>query len=496
MINRSGWVVGLGVSVVCCIALGCGKARKPNKGSAGASGNGGAPANASGNGGAVSAGSAGASTGGAKSASAGTGAAGTPHAAAGGSGQGVAGDMLGASGAGGSGAAGSDAPKKLAPSIRNPKYKSVAPALGEPLATADPGKWSYIDIDGAVSRDGSPAGFYYKYSKTGDKNLVIYLAGGGACQDTFFCNMNPPNKNFSLTAESVVSGVLNLVGPDSEAQDPNLSRWQSGIFKDDPANPVKDWNMVFIPYVTGDVFAGAKPNATVPGVDGTFQFVGRANMLKFLPRMIATFKDASTVILTGSSAGGLGALLTAPFVMDAYIDLNQGARVFVVDDAGPYFDDPYLEVCLQKRYRDLFGLNDSFPEDCPACKGDAGGITAAYLAYLVDKYPDNLLGGLVDSDSDEIMSFFFSEGVDNCSYIDNPVVGLAAYPADRYAAALKNLLDVHMKRMSSYVWSGSLHQNFFETASGDRFYDKNGLDKTVAEWLATVLTGKMERLGL
>jgi hypothetical protein len=61
------------------------------------------------------------------------------------------------------------------------------------------------------------------------------------------------------------------------------------------------------------------------------------------------------------------------------------------------------------------------------------------------------------------MSFFFSEGLEDCGYIDNPLLGILVYPADRYAAGLKNLLDVHMKRMSSYIWPGDLHQNFFAT---------------------------------
>jgi Pectinacetylesterase len=384
----------------------------------------------------------------------------------------------------------------LAPSVRNPKYMSVAPAMGAPLPAAAPGTWTYTDIEGAQSRDGSPAGFYYKHSATGNKNLMIYLPGGGACQDTFFCNMNPHNKDVSLTAESIGAGILNVLGPSDEPQDPRQGRFGTGILKNDPSNPVKDWNMVFIPYVTGDVYAGAKPNGTVPGVDGTHQFVGRANMLKFLARIVPTFRDAPVVLLTGSSAGGLGALMTAPFVVDAYIDLKLGARVFVVNDAGPYFDDAYLEVCLQQRHRELFGLNDSFPVDCPNCKGTGGGIAKNFLAYLIDKYPDNVLGGLVDSSSDEIMSFFFSEGLDECFYVDNPLLGVALYPADRYSMGLKNLLDVHLKRMSSYIWSGIEHQNFFETDSGDRFYMKNGLSKTPAEWLANLLTGKMERLGM
>jgi hypothetical protein len=45
--------------------------------------------------------------------------------------------------------------------------------------------------------------------------------------------------------------------------------------------------------------------------------------------------------------------------------------------------------------------------------------------------------------------------------------------------------------MSSYIWTGTLHQNIFQTASGDRFYEKNGLDLTVAEWLTELLKGRV-----
>jgi hypothetical protein len=257
--------------------------------------------------------------------------------------------------------------------------------------------------------------------------------------------------------------------------------------------------MVFIPYVTGDVFFGSKPNGAVPGVEGTFQFVGKANMQKFLGRIIPTFKDAELVLLSGSSAGGIGALLNATYVADGFIDQGHGARIFVLDDAGPFFDDAYLEVCIQQRYRDLYGLNDSFPADCPGCVDPSGGhLVVGVLQYLADKYPDRVLGGLVDSDQDEIMKFFFSEGLDNCMYVDNPLTGLFLYPADRYPKALANILQdvVAPSRMSSYIWSGSLHQNVFQTASGDRFYQNNGLDQTVAQWLGGLLTGKHERIGL
>jgi hypothetical protein len=437
---------------------------------------------------------------------AGTGAAGTSTAAGSTAGTGVptAGTGTvspGTAGAPSAGTSGADpmmtAP--LPPSIRNPKYKSVAPPMGQPLPNMSPGMWTWIAVEGALSRDGSPAGFFYRFSKTGNKNVMLYMAGGGVCADGFFCNMNPPNKDASLTAENVGAGVFNIFGPDQEAQDPNGERWQSGIFKDDPTNPVKDWNMVFIPYVTGDVFFGSKPNGTVPDVEGTFQFVGKTNMEKFIGRIVPTWSDAQIVLISGSSAGGIGALLNAPALADSYIDLQKGARIFVVDDAGPFFDDEHLEVCIQKRYRDLYGLDQSLPQDCPACRSEnGGGLVKGYLAYLADKYPDRVLGGLVDSDQDEIMKFFFSEGLENCAYIENPIVGLLAYPADRYPAALKRLVTelVDPSRMSTYIWSGDLHQNLFQTATDDRYYKKNGLDKTVAEWLAGLISGKHERLGV
>jgi Pectinacetylesterase len=430
-------------------------------------------------------------TGGTGSAVAGTGL--TTAGSSGSAGSGLAGAGGGASGSGGASSG------KLPPTTRNSKYESLAPTLGAALPRGETGKWTYTDIEGATSRDGSSAGFYYKYSATGNKNLLVYLVGGGVCPDKSFCNINPPNKSVSLTAEGIGAGIGNafLAAPSPEAQDPTLARWQSGIFKNDPANPVKDWNMVFIPYVTGDVFFGSHPDGTVPGVDGKFQFVGKTNMQKFLARIVPTFADAEIALMAGSSAGGIGTLLNATYFADAFIDQGHGAHIFFLDDAGPFFEDQYLDVCIQKRYRDLFGLNDSFPKDCPDCTAADGGLAAAILHYLADKYPAQVLGGLVDSNEDEIMKFFFSEALNKCGYIDNPIGGLLAYPAGDYPKALAGLIKLMpTDQVGTYIWEGTLHQNLFQTDSGDRFYEKNGLDLSVAEWLSHLLSGMPERIGI
>jgi hypothetical protein len=116
------------------------------------------PAGAATTGGSTQAGrAAGGSAGGAAHASAGSGAASAGHAAS----AGTSGGAGASSGAGaGAGGAGDTTTTKLPPTTRNPKYMSLAPAVGEPLPRDNMGMWNYIDIPGALSRDGSPAGFY------------------------------------------------------------------------------------------------------------------------------------------------------------------------------------------------------------------------------------------------------------------------------------------------------------------------------------------------
>lgn len=413
-------------------------------------------------------------------------------------GQGQAG-LVGGAGAGVAGTAGTAgiaSTRKFEPTVRNPKYTSIAPPVGEPLPSATPGTWNWIAIDGALSRDGSAAGFYYQYSKTGSKNLMIYLAGGGACFDAMTCQCNPYNKEVSMTCEDVGSCTPNVLsGPDKEPQDPTGSRWQTGIFKNDPANPVKDWNMVFVPYVTGDTYMGSRPNMPIEGLDPQ-QAVGHLNMLKFYERIIPTFKDAEFVLSAGTSAGGIGAWSNLAWLIDGFIDQKNGATVFLLNDSGPLFTDDYLEACLQKEFRDSWNINGSLMSDCADCvTSDGGGIADSLVAYLVDKFP-NFKGAFVDSDQDDIFKLFYSEGLDNCSYLGNPVSGVLAYPQDRYPKGLKAMIDLFPSdRMSYYIWSGSYHQNLFETFKGDRFWEKNGLDKTIAEWLSNILDGKVERIG-
>ena len=77
----------------------------------------------------------------------------------------------------------------------------------------------------------------------------------------------------------------------------------AGLFdRSNAKNPVKDWNFVYVPYCTGDVFGGTKPNGSVSGVTGTQKFVGYLNTQAFLQRMPLDF----SVALAGMDGADLG----------------------------------------------------------------------------------------------------------------------------------------------------------------------------------------------
>jgi hypothetical protein len=158
-----------------------------------------------------------------------------------------------------------------------------------------------------------------------------------------------------------------------------------------------------------------------------------------------------------------------------------------------------MEPCLQKLWRDTFNLNEILPKDCEGCfNADGGGLVAGLGPYLMKRYPDLTLGGIVDSTDDQAMSMFLCYGLNDCSPDNWLPLTLLSYPATRYRDGLADFVNnrVDKKRFGSYLWEGYIHQNFIVTATGDRFYEDNGAGMTIAEWLTKTLQGETVHAGL
>jgi len=409
----------------------------------------------------------------------GTGAVGGSAGAAGASGNGGDSGASGTGGTGGDGGAGGS----LGPLVRDESLEDAAVPLGEVLPSAAAGTWTWVDLPTAKCRDGSSAGLYVRYSDK-SPNFFVYLEGGGVCLNDFFCGINPRNVNETLNAESIVAGVTGrLVVKQMPGND--------GIFKQDPKNPVADWNAVYVPYCTGDIWGGNKPNATFPpGFEGLgghtagmHQFVGFNTTSVILGRVAATFTDAEKFLVSGSSAGGIGALLNAHRMADTYRAMGSSARGFALSDSAVPFADQYLATCTQQIWRDLWNLDPSFPSDCEGCfNADGGGIAKGMADYFKKKYPDTsqVIGGLISANDDEIIKLFYSAALPSCTPI--------SYGVGAYQAALEDFRDniAGKDRFATYFLPTTFHMHLWRA----RFYETNGTSMSIADWLGKMLNNE------
>jgi len=187
--------------------------------------------------------------------------------------------------------------------------------LGTPI-TAPASTWTWVDFPDSACDDGTPTGI--GVNLTNSPNVLVFFNGGGACWDASTCLVlnTATHGPFGSTQFASVSGALS-----GGIFDRNLS-----------GNPFATWSYVFIPYCTGDLHGGQNvamySTATGPRA---YHHVGHENVLAYLRRLIPTFSSAQKVVVSGSSAGGYGAMLNQPDFHAGF----PGATLYVLDDSGP-----------------------------------------------------------------------------------------------------------------------------------------------------------------
>lgn len=257
----------------------------------------------------------------------------------------------------------------------------LAAALSGPAAAHGPspkppgGGWERIDSPAPVRGEdgkmhaatcsgfpGTDPKFSFWARKGKSRNLAIYFEGGGACWDNTTCSLPvigaPPN---------VPQFFVPQVPPGTDPAQ------MEGIFKStDPANPVADWDMVYIPYCTGDIHTGSATKTYTsignpaiglpPGAPITLQHRGFDNFMVVLDWTKRNFRHPAKVLVAGSSAGGYGATANSPWVGRAFpwspmyvvADASQG-----VTNTGFDTSDPGRQGWNPQLDRQAFGRNAS-----------------------------------------------------------------------------------------------------------------------------------------
>jgi len=199
-------------------------------------------------------------------------------------------------------------PGSLAANVEAALGALVADALN--ATTIAPGvatQWTMVTPDAAVPyqgetlepmcSDGSPWVFF---TKRGSVNkLVMYYQGGGACWDYLTCGAVKPYKQ--------------TAGPNDDP-----SRATTGFADlNDPRNPFRDWNAVFVPYCTGDVHWGdATYVHELNGSQVTIQHKGFVNAQVAEKWAREHFVAPEQVFVTGSSAGAYGAIMHSVYLQE------------------------------------------------------------------------------------------------------------------------------------------------------------------------------------
>jgi hypothetical protein len=332
-----------------------------------------------------------------------------------------------------------------------------------PLSPPDE-QWTYYEIPGTKCMNGETAGFGVSRNPTSTK-LMIYFEGGGACFD----------ESCDFTAFSVP-----FVPP------------PDGIFsRINPLNPIGDWSMIYVPYCTGDLHGGA----TETELGGQVRyFWGYKNVEAYLKVWGATFPEVDTVLVTGISAGGYGAGINGIRIGKAF---GPSRQLVLIDDSGPPFSNAVIPPCLQTKYREVWGLDDTILAECGAMCPDPEDWATGLLAYVASADPEARIG-FYSNTADTVIRLFLGAGwgggtYDNCSGTPSSI------PQEVFEDDLLAIRDGYEDRASTFyvgttrilegagLWHTVLRSPTFYTTDieGDRVY----------EWVESVVNGEVTHVG-
>ncbi|MEL6339590.1 MAG: hypothetical protein AAGJ56_05470 [Myxococcota bacterium] len=270
--------------------------------------------------------------------------------------------------------------------------------------------WEQVELPGTVCGNGSQYKFYVH--DTGSPNLLFYLEGGGACWDYDLCSgragtLGAANPN-GIEDDYIRGFAATYVSPIVNGADPGLP------FRSRTALPTEGWNIVYLPYCTGDVHTG---NNVVTYEDPTgvepplvWNHAGFSNTVAAADYAAQRFPNVDKMVMSGYSAGGTGTS-SAYFFVRERIDPAQG---FLLNDSGPIHfapDQDSLSRPLHEFIRVSWDLDSVFSQLPPSFNDDDFGSIndmvaiefpedqIAYTGYLSDYnysrfsyerfYPDN-----------------------------------------------------------------------------------------------------------
>ncbi|MDL1901836.1 hypothetical protein FBR02_13820 [Anaerolineae bacterium CFX9] len=281
------------------------------------------------------------------------------------------------------------------------------------------------------------------------ETLTIYFQAGGACWDGATCLEASPS--FDQTA---LDGEVNEY---------------RGVFDFGHSdNPLRDDDIVFIPYCTADVHLG---DAVIdyPSILGrtiTIHHQGYRNVTAALNWIFRTYPNPERVLITGSSAGAIASIFYAERIMRHYTEapIVQFADGYVgVAPAGW----PALGVWnVYAHIPDLPGLQPFDPQTFS--------VTQLYQA-AAEAFPQHTFSQFTHAADPLQMTYYLLTGGDPTHWISE---------RDRMLDSLTQLPNFR-----SFVGAGVFHTILFS----DEVYAMAIQDVRLIDWLAALIGGERDQ---
>ncbi|RKG83559.1 hypothetical protein D7V88_23840 [Corallococcus terminator] len=219
--------------------------------------------------------------------------------------------------------------------------------------------WQKVTLPGTKCGNGSQYKFFVH--RTSSPNLLFMMEGGGACWDYDSCSgrtgiLGAANPN-GIPDDYMTQFTAKYVSPIVNGADPGLP------FRDRKDIVTKDWNIVYLPYCTGDVHVGNNVKTYTDTTGGQAPLVwhhsGYTNTIAAANYAKQNFTNVQKLLVTGYSAGGTSTSAGYYFIRKA---INP-ARGYLLNDSGPIFMAPNsnsLSRPLHDKIRSSWNLDSVF----------------------------------------------------------------------------------------------------------------------------------------
>lgn len=286
-----------------------------------------------------------------------------------------------------------------------------------------------------ICADGTP-GAYYISSNSSSSDYVVYIMGGGGCaHDESTCEVVTDPLKFSSNG---LPDTMDAYGP------------LSGDIYENPLYAT--FNRVFVHYCTQDMYL-----LDTESSDGLYQFRGRLIIEETMRLLFGSLDQEVSVVLIGSSAGGVGAFNAVSWMLDSF-DMVTDISV-IIDSAILVDAGGYMEGMLN-----LVKENPSIAYS-PSCSQEfrGGPCCAQFICMVLNKhYPIDLLKGtfIIQTAQDGIPATRFIDEVK----VDN-IWDVAVY-TETLESDLRMLADLFPSSLS--IFSPRCIDHHILRVGGDR----------------------------